>query len=730
MEQHLKLKEKSLTEIQYFYISKSFEFISPVLPPEEFDNEIITFLKYCPKDILQLNEAVTYYELIVKKGIYRPYDFNIIYDVNFKDYYKLIPRLKQIRLFFIDAKSSLFKRNFDYLKSIHCPSHFYYIINNLNNIDTENTVLNPNDFIFTLIQNQKKILSYLDYNDYAFSPVISLEYKKMIDFNVFIPTRNNFCLFNSLIGNFGSDDLDAQNISLKNEKAKNISIKAHKDPYSFDRQNLLVEQIKKLDFFLNIGLTNRIFSLPNGIEPQLSPLFLIAPFNNPELDKFHSLPKTNETKEMLSVFQSEQTQNYIAYRENCGYDKLTIGAKYSINLFKYLDDVAFLHASITFSPIIRLPVKGKSIYRELSFFRTNAFAHLNNPNNRKNLRKTIEKFSKIYKKVSISPLLQKNIKSRNSQIILLSDLPLEWLSIDDVPISFTHDVCRLPMTSLHGLMSLFAIHNQFEFIIPKNIIKKTLVIFGSNEPNFKIWQDQCNKLSLEKDFKTELCLTILEVENAIKRHNPMFLIFDCHGSYKEDIKSTILWIGNEELTPDVIVKRNLSAPLVFLSACGTAPTYGVINSIANAFFEAGSLSVTATYLPVEISSSSILYLRLLNKLDMASQNGLHKNWLEFLSHIIRSSYVMEKFLIALSKVKNDKEQILIKNNTAVLQDLLFFKKRRQIFETIDSKLANICKTTPEVFNKSIPEYLFYSNLGRSDLINFESWIEKQKNLNE
>ncbi|MEO6219015.1 MAG: CHAT domain-containing protein [Ginsengibacter sp.] len=724
-------RKKSPTQIQFIYISQKFDLRSTILPPEEFDNNIINFLKNCPKDIIQLHDAMRYYELIYKTNLNSAYDFEVIYDINLNSYYSLFFGSRQIRIFFLDSKSNLFNDNISFLSKLHCPSHFYYVINSdpKESIEISNRVLYPAEFVENLIHKQRDILHYIGYDDFHINPSIILKFKNLIVLESFAPTRNNFFTINALIGNFGLVKTPVNNTLEEEISVPEESSMAHQNHHSFARQNLIIKQIKILDMFLYTGLKENLFKVSSGIEAYFAPLIIIAPFNHPDIDKYFSMPKTKETETMLAVMNSEQSENYISYQKDNGINGLKLGALYAMSQVKYLDDVAFLHASNSYSPIVRLPTKGKSIYKELSFFRTSAFAHLSHVKNRRNLRKTISKFSQVYTKSAISPYFAKELKKRNGQIILISDLPLEWLNIENVPLAFTHDICRLPTTSLHGLISLFTRNNEFEYLIPKDILKKTLVIFGSNEPQFKIWQDQCSQMSIEKEFKTARCYSISDVEDAIQKHKPEFLIYDCHGSYKEEIRGTILWIGNEQLTPEIILKKELSAPIVFLSACGTAPTYGLINSVANAFFESGSLSVTTTYLPVEINSSSILYLRLLNKLEMATDKGFHKNWLEFISHIIRTSYVMDKFRIALEKAHVNKRKYLMDKNATVLAETLVFEKRRKVFEELNNRLAEICNANPDVFNESIPEYLFYSNLGRGDLIHFESWTENFKKNN-
>jgi len=55
--------------------------------------------------------------------------------------------------------------------------------------------------------------------------------------------------------------------------------------------------------------------------------------------------------------------------------------------------------------------------------------------------------------------------------------------------------------------------------------------------------------------------------------------------------------------------------------------------------------------------------------------------------------------------------------------------RRKIYKELDDTLRKLSGTDEQLFSKIIPEYLFYSNLGRSDLIKFDVYIEKYDHLN-
>ncbi|GAL01433.1 phage protein [Nonlabens ulvanivorans] len=436
---------------------------------------------------------------------------------------------------------------------------------------------------------------------------------------------------------------------------------------------------------------------------------------------------------MIDTVQIEQTENYInevEAKEDIAVEMYTAGMQALQMRLKYLDDVAFLHSSFLFSPIIRFPIRGKSIYRELSFFRTYAFPNLTTPKNWRNIKKSIYRFGKTLKKKVLSNELAKLIKNREGQIVCISDIPIEWLLIDDIPLSFSHDVCRLPETTLHGLMSIFAFNKTISYSIPENVLESTLVIMGTDEVEFRKWQDHVEELSKSKNFIIRQCNSIEEVKNAVLEIEPHILIFDCHGDYDDDIRSSFLWIGDEKLYGDDVIKHNIFAPIVFLSACGTAPTYGTINPIGNAFFETGSISVTSTYLPISINAGSVIYIRLLNMLDQASKNGLHKNWLSFVCHILRTSGMIEAYRNALDDDNSLDKDKLISANTNDLIESMFFSQRRKLYKEMNDRISNFTTSKKLYFSEIIPEYLLYSNLGRSDLIYFDSWKKKylEKNV--
>jgi hypothetical protein len=710
-------RARNITTIQYILVGNGSPIISTILPPADFKNEVLDFLKSCPIDIFQIKDSLDFLEAYKRYQWSFGYDFHVFNVVDYhslKDYFN---SSKQLQLFFLDGSSKDHWELLIELKSQADQLRYFYFYNAPDlKMEADDVVQNPTQFIEKIVFNQKKILKFLGNDTVEINPSVAIEFKDYNKYFYFSPTQTNHYLLNKIVGNFGKIKSEEQpSINKLGEESTKALAKTH----SFDRQNLFVEQINKIDYFFKILINEEIIKPVTGHEALLPPLIFVAPFHNPDLKKIYSDEK------LINLLQVEQTENYTNETKVDGeVEQLMAGIELMIERIKYLDGVSFLHSSFTFSPVMRLPIKGKSVYRELSFFRPELFPDISRSKNRRKLKRTIHAFGSFYKKSSISPAIEKIVEKRNGQIVAISDLPIEWLVINGIPLSFTHDVCRLPETSLHGLMSFFTNNQAVEFSIPKDIIKRTLVIHGAHDGFFALWQTMSEDLAKDKGFILRKCTTVEQVKASIEEIKPLFLIFDCHGGYDNKTKATFLHIGNERLDGSFIVENNITAPLIFLSACGTAPTYGTFNPIANAFFEAGAISVTSTYLPININTGSVLYLRILNNLEYAAGKSIHKNWLEFICHVIRTSSINDAFLLAADKFYNTDRDKWTTTNTEILTESMYFSKRRELYNSLDKRISTLASDQRLYYSEVIPEFLLYSNLGRGDLVLFESWKEE------
>ncbi|OKS84584.1 hypothetical protein [Mucilaginibacter polytrichastri] len=724
----LSLRPNQITQIHYLLITEKDNLFIPFIPPMELEGPALDFIRCLPKDILQIDNPVNFFENAYRLRNDNPYRLNVLYHSS------LIPYLENsrrniIRLYMINTNILELDSVLNTLMDAHQPLSYYFFFNKKDDqpLGLDHEVSDPGEFLRMLYAEHQHILELIGAPDIIFHPHVDVYSRDFYDFPIFVPAQNNYHLLNSIIGNFkyGPGTIEKSKEEIKAEHEREF-IEAQKAPYSFGRLKTLIRSTRKIDKFFELMREHNIIKPVHEIETMYSPLVIIAPYQNPDLVKLDRSPASAEfDPELINLLTSmdfEQTQNYINSLPPMTETSMRMVMQVTLQKIKYLDSLGALHASFAYSPVIRLPFQGKTLNQTLSAFDASQIDQYADHETRKILKETISKFGSQLAERTLSPGLKAKLLVENRQIVAITDLPIEWLETDGVPLSFTHDICRLPETALHGLMSSFAANEHFIYTVPKDILKKTLVIFGSNEMELLPWRYQVKELAKTHEFVTEVCLSVAAAVKAFRKHKPDLLIFDCHGGYNSENKTSFLMLGDEQLTGPLVVLHDISAPLVFLCACNTAPTYGTINTIANAFFENHCLSVTTTYLPIAIDSSSTLYLRLLNNLRLAATDPIHPNWLSFLSHMIRTSYISDTFRQSLD-LKPD-GGIYGRNMQAqanAYNRSMLFHQRRKIYSEEADKHPNE--------QQVIPEYLFYSNLGRSDLIHFGIYMERFNELN-
>lgn len=550
--------------------------------------------------------------------------------------------------------------------------------------------------------------------------------------NAFSPTRVNTQIFNSILGNWGytRDFTKDEIVKVSSESSQ----KAITNKFSFERQNLLLDQILKIQTIEKHVIESiRKFE---DFEDQFNPsLIIAAPYNSVEMRKpidvkGLSLKEKTIAEEFNVAMNFNYSPNYtvdISIKDKQKTNPLVIGtilAQYQAPRMNFLDMVGLLHASVRFSPYLRLPILGKNINRELAFVGLKQVKTLvESKKANQSIRKVMETIGKKMAETAISPKCSKMLSRRASQIVAMTDLPIEWTMNDNVPLAFTHDICRLPETPIPSLLAQYVEATAMPYTIPKDILKNTLVVFGNTEPAFVQHQQNVLTLADELGFKTKTCLSIAEFKKAILDIKPHFLIIDAHGDFDETTSQSYLWLGNEKLTGDIVADNWLSSRLVFLSACSTFTTYNSISTIANAFFQAGAASVTTSYMPVNVKEATWLYTRLLRQLSYAAIEPVHKNWLAFVSHIQRTSYIHALITEAKQKGSSKLVDADLTELTGLTLQSMFFKKRKHIYKKLNS--TALAKKMGINYQYVIPHYLMYSTLGRADLIRFECYLDQK-----
>ena len=547
--------------------------------------------------------------------------------------------------------------------------------------------------------------------------------------HVFTPSRVNTQVINAIQGNWGFRRDYSQEDIQKMQSAS--SENALKDKDGSTRQRILIEQIKQIRLLEDLQ-AQQLDGVKLSEEQYRSPLLLAAPYTSVDMRKpFDGMKKGMTPEEekqarlIEKVLDVDYTKSYTVSRlrgEFRSKEELLSFLKTQSQIvsgrMEFFDNVALLHSSFRFSPYFRMPILGKNINAELSFVGIDKLDAVTQARARnQGIRKTMEKVGAKIVSTALCPESVDFIKEDCAQIVAMSDLPIEWMMIDNVPLGFSHDVCRLPETPIQNLLSQYVESKFTPFVIPKDVLKRTLVVYGNNEKAFVMAQGAVEALKEELGFQTRRCLSRESFFEVVKELNPLLLIIDTHGGIDPDTHQSFLMMGNDVVTGDDVIKNGIDARLVFLSACNTFPAYNTVSSIANAFFEAGAMAVTTSYMPLDLIPATTLYCRLLNNLSRAAKGNIHRNWLSFMSHLLRTSYIHSPMQNHLEMMNPEWSKTLAELTTNSMD----FHKRREIYENLNSN--SFTNGMGANYDYIIPHYLMYSTIGRADLIRFQSFIE-------
>src|SRR6185312_13685217 len=468
--------QRDASYIEYIYICKRQDPLDFVIP-KEFEYNIFDIIKELPKAVRQLNQTLEFFYANLIFNDFQGYNFNIIFEDN-SDMWSTSILKSFCKIFLLDYRMDSL---YDLLKEISSQS-----VNSLIGI------VNANE---EEVKKEKKLFPFVftDAGECLLKlrtivPALELEIQKLIPgfqmflspneepspikklpFRGFKPSWNNYFILNQMTGFYWN----AYDAITQSKKFKSDSW-LRKESAASDRQLILLEQIRLLDEIYSEG----------PIESELTPLILICPYQYPKFkERFGDNLSSDQKKIVTKVFSVEQNIDYRNIHEkppnenemNLIYSSLKLQSERT----HFLDGIGYLHASFKNSPVIRTPLLSNSIKKELSFFRPEMVA---NPQKLKDALSIIGvKLNELLFKQEISEYL----KSRNGQIVAITDLPIEWLIMDKLPLHLTHDITRIPELNFRSSLNTYVFNSSSPYVVTTNILEKTLIIvvFNENEDN-------------------------------------------------------------------------------------------------------------------------------------------------------------------------------------------------------------------------------------------------------
>lgn len=727
-------KPIEINKIHYYSINERPESITYEIP-ESLRMAYIDFIPDLPKSILQIIDPTLWHIESINNRILPNIEFSILFDDYKRSEYENILNspIKIIVIFLNTKKGSIFsileslKRPFillseskdiakkiessNILREKYCVSH--------ENLMQELTV-------FALKASSTDHDVFLEHQ-------AELENKSMgILKNIGVESQPDFIPCRANISNI-------EHILFCSSKE---FLPLKKTPFG-ERVSTLVKtstSLLELSRFINSSTYSDVDRDSRNLTKIDPTLIFIYPYFNPDYKRLieSSISKLkgeerSSAKQFKAIrFLEQSIQDYTQTHENKGSGKniFFLAVQEQRDYIKFLDFIGYLHSTFSLSPCIRTPLRGSSLNKYLSRVSPKAYKL---SHNHSSVRKNIfEVGGAIADNCPLEFL--SFIEANSNSILAISDLPIEWMLVDDVPLSFLCDVCRLPESGPTSLLAQFNQNCHQEFIVSKNILSKTLIVCGALEgdPILERFRTQIvSNPEKDKDtptYKTLQARTKEEFFKALKDFEPDLLIVDSHGNFETQEEGSYIWIGNDKVTSKDIIDKAPQIPLVILSCCLGAPLYGNSNTIAQAFFEQGSFSVVSTFLPISVDNGLILYFRILENLSYASNNPIHNSWSSFISHNLRTSYFEDLLRPAIEKYSLDilDEDKYKKEKTIWLLKCLDRGQRREVYLTTKEVILSCIK---EEFREKVlklleqqsqfPDSMIYTHLGRGDLIHFE-----------
>lgn len=695
------------------------------IPQESIQHPMLDYIGYLPQSMAQFIYGIEYYRLSKYYGLTLGYRLVMVYpDITAETIKSLLNLPKQPYVILLCTEEERIIEIYASLLKDYINEDFVCLTSN----EASNVCKFPCTTLTRLGDIWKWFYDYANKNyeiDKSRLPFSVPCFDKGVydTGDVFSPTKVNTQTINSILGNWDYSLLLTKDEILKRKQESSEA--ALNNTKGFERQNLLIEQITKIRLLEDI-VAYSMQDIKFQEEHYRAPLILVAPYTSIEmrkLSKMDLLPEEEKNVQNLEkIMGYHQTHNYtIAHNVTNLPKELFLAMIYVLNNFIvprsiFFDFVAQLHCSIRFSPYLRLPIMGKNINSELSFVGIKHIERLaTSPSKNKNIRRVMEKIGKKMTDEMLSPKAVEMLQEYSSQIVAMTDLPIEWMMIDGIPLGFTHEVCRLPETPVTGLLAQYMEAKFTPYVIPEDILQKTLVVFGNEDPDFVMAQSPVRELAKTLGFQIKTCLDKSSFFKTLMETRPELLIIDTHGGVDETTHDSFIMMGDDIVTGDDVVNSGIGPQLVFLSACNTFTTYNTINTIANAFFQIGANAVTTSYMPLHVLPATVLYIRLLRNLNEAAHKNIHLNWLSFISHLMRTSYIHAP--IGKKENINLKKEIQDTLSELSVQSM-FFDKRREVYEKLKFTKSLNCN-----YEYIIPHYLMYSTLGRADIILFKSSID-------
>ncbi|MFJ6267031.1 hypothetical protein ACIQGW_18880 [Lysinibacillus xylanilyticus] len=340
----------------------------------------------------------------------------------------------------------------------------------------------------------------------------------------------------------------------------------------------------------------------------------------------------------------------------------------------------------------------------------------------------------------LNPTVLNLVIKHGKHIKVISDLPLEWIKVNQLPLCVEKSFSRIPITPGNNIVSHSYVQNGNHIISKENIKILIMNTLDNDEYLYPLGQvlqkeinkdlSSINKISVYKEIKTKS-----EFIEAIEIEKPTILIYYGHGKFNVSEGQGELQIGTEKLKATEIESINHSPLITILGACETQVLNGTHLNTAALMLGNLSVSVIGSFFAVDGQKTlcfiTTLIRNLINTLNGNSPSKYYENWSDIILHTYRVHYLLQPVETLKNYLK--KRQLYLEDYIKEDMLALVFKTSSEmgievyieILRNREKILLEIFKEYPilfDAFNQIIEnhlmveESLFYSSLGSPELI--------------
>jgi len=268
---------------------------------------------------------------------------------------------------------------------------------------------------------------------------------------------------------------------------------------------------------------------------------------------------------------------------------------------------------------------------------------------------------------AVGPELSRCISDSVHGVKIISDAPLEWLPIGDLPLGLAHVTSRI--TSTPGDLLMKQLVDTETIRIPVDAFDEILVVSAFKredrldgllskaiETMAPAWERPLNIRSVDVS-------TLDEFMAAFNSFDGPLAIFDGHGAHDDKQNVGHLMIGDTPINVWDLRHRIRVPPIVMLSACDTQAAGASHATAANGFMSLGARAVLGTLLPIHGLDGAVFVARMMLRIAefvpaAIQEYGRGVLWSEMVTGLLRMHLLSDLIMALRDKGLIDDEQYL------------------------------------------------------------------------